>query len=56
MLTDVARRQKEAFNGVLREAAAHLLAGADVPSRDVDLGRIGLRYRREAQGGIGWLR
>jgi len=55
-LTDAARRQKEIFDRVLREAAEHLLGGADIPSHNVELGRLGLRYRREAEGGIGWLR
>jgi hypothetical protein len=47
-LTEAARKQKDIFDGVLREAAKHLLEGAEIPSRDVDLGRLGLRYRREA--------
>jgi hypothetical protein len=55
-LAEAARKQKDIFDGVLREAAKHLLGGAEIPSRDVELGRLGLRYRREAQGGIGWLR
>jgi len=55
-LAEAARKQKESFEGVLREAAKHLLEGAEIPSRHVKLGRLGLRYRREAQGGIGWLR
>lgn len=53
---EAARRHKDVFEAVLREAGKHLLAGAEVPSRDVELGRLGLRYRREAQGGVGWLR
>ena len=53
---EAARKHKDIFDGVLREAAKHLLGGAEIPSRDVELGRLGLRYRREAQGGIGWLR
>jgi hypothetical protein len=55
-LAEAARKQKDIFDGVLREAAKHLLGGGEIPSRDVELGRLGLRYRREAQGGIGWLR
>jgi len=55
-LAEAARKQKDIFDGVLREAAKHILGGAEIPSRDVELGRLGLRYRREAQGGIGWLR
>ena len=55
-LAEAARKQKDIFDGVLREAAKHLLGGAEIPSRHVELGRLGLRYRREAQGGIGWLR
>jgi len=55
-LAEAARKQKEIFDEVLREAAKHILGGAEIPSRDVELGRLGLRYRREAQGGIGWLR
>ena len=52
ILAEAARKQKEIFDGVLREAAKHLHGGAEVPSCDVDLGRLGLRYRREAQGDI----
>jgi hypothetical protein len=37
---------------MLGDAAKHLLGGAEIPMRDVDLGRLGLRYRREAQGDI----
>jgi len=55
-LTEAAHKQKESFDRVLREAAKHLLGGSEIPQRDVELGRIGLRYRREVQGGIGWLR
>lgn len=55
-LGDAARDHKVIFDGVLREAAKHLLRDAEIPSRNVELGRLGLRYRREAQGGIGWLR
>jgi hypothetical protein len=55
-LSEAARKQKDIFIGVLREAARHLLGGADVPSGNVDLGRLGLRYRREVKGGVGWLR
>ena len=55
-LSEAARKQKDIFDGVLREAAKHLLGGAEIPSRNVELGRLGLRYRREAHGGIGWLR
>jgi hypothetical protein len=55
-LAEAARKQKDIFDGVLREAAKHLLGWAEIPSRHVELGRLGLRYRREAQGGIGWLR
>ena len=51
-LAEAARKQKDIFDGVLREAAKHLLGGAEIPSRKVDLGRLGLRYRREAQGDI----
>jgi hypothetical protein len=51
-LAEAARKQKDIFDGVLREAAEHLLEGAEIPLRDVDLGRLGLRYRREAQGDI----
>ena len=52
ILAEAARKQKYIFDGMLREAAKHLLGGAEIPSRDVDLGRLGLRYRREAQGDI----
>jgi hypothetical protein len=47
-LAEAARKQKDIFDGVLREAAKHILGGAEIPLRDVDLGRLGLRYRREA--------
>lgn len=56
VLAGAARKQKDIFDGVLREAAKYLLGGAKIPSCDVELGRLGLRYRREAQGGVGWLR
>ncbi len=55
-LAEAARKHKDIFDGVLREAAKHLLGGAQIPSREVEFGRLGLRYRREAQGGIGWMR
>ena len=55
-LAEAGRKQKEIFDGVLREAAKVLLDETEIPSRDVELGRLGLRYRREAQGGIGWMR
>lgn len=55
-LAEAARKQKEIFDGVLHEAAKHLLGGAEIPSHNVELGRLGLRYRHEAKGGIGWLR
>jgi hypothetical protein len=55
-LADAARDHNVIFDGVLREAARHLLGGAEIPPRNVELGRLGLRYRREATGGIGWLR
>jgi hypothetical protein len=50
------RKQKELFDRVLREAAKHLLGKDDVPTGPVELGRLGLRFRREAQGGLGWIR
>ena len=52
IITEAARKQKFIFDGMIRDAAKHLLGGANIPSRDVDLGRLGLRYRREAQGVI----
>lgn len=55
-LAEAARKQKESFDSVLHEAAKHLLEGKDIPLHNVELGRLGLRYRREARGGIGWLR
>jgi len=55
-LAEAAKKQKAIFDGVLREAAKHLLEGAEIPSRNVELGCLGLRYRHEAKGGIGWLR
>jgi hypothetical protein len=48
ILAEAARKQKYIFDGMLRDAAKYLLGGAEIPSRDVDLGRLGLRYRREA--------
>lgn len=51
-LTEAVRKQKDIFDGVLREAAKHLFGSTVIPSCDVDLGRLGLRYRREAQGDI----
>lgn len=52
ILAEAARKQKYIFDGMLRDAAKHLLEGAEIPLRDVDLGKLGLRYRREAQGDI----
>jgi hypothetical protein len=52
MLAEAARKQKYIFDGMLRDAAKYMLGGAEIPLRDVDLGRLGLRYRREAQGDI----
>jgi hypothetical protein len=37
---------------MLRDAAKHLLGGAEIPTRDVDLGKLGLRYRCGTQGDI----
>ncbi len=48
ILAEAARKQKYIFDGMLRDAAKYMLGGAEIPSRDVDLGRLGLRYRREA--------
>ena len=56
VLAEAAREQKQIFDRILREAALHLLSGRQIPSDNIELGRLGLRYRREAQGGIGWLR
>ncbi len=55
-LEEAGRRQQEIFDRLLREAAKHLLGRSEIPSHNVELGRLGLRYRREAQGGMGWLR
>lgn len=55
-LAEAAQEQKQIFDRILHQAAVHLLGGGEVPPRNVELGRLGLRYRREAQGGIGWLR
>ena len=52
MLAEAARKQKYIFDGMLRDAGKYMLGGAEIPLRDVDLGRLGLRYRREAQGDI----
>lgn len=52
ILAEAARKQKYIFDGMLRDAAKYMLGGAEIPSRDVDLGNLGLRYRREAQGDI----
>lgn len=51
-ITEAAKNQKEIFDGVLREAAKHLLDGKEIPSQRVELGRLGLRYRHETQGGM----
>ncbi len=51
-LSEAARKQKDIFDMVLLEAAEHLVGGAGIPSCEVDLGRLGLRYRRESQGEI----
>jgi hypothetical protein len=53
VLVEAARKQKYIFDGMLRDAAKFLLGEAEIPSCDVDLGRIGLHFRHEAQGGIG---
>jgi hypothetical protein len=52
ILAEAARKQKFIFDGMLRDAAKHLLGGAEIPSCDVDLGKLGLRYRCETQGDI----
>jgi len=52
ILIEAARKQKYIFDGILRDAAKYMLGGAEIPSCDVDLGRLGLRYRCEAQGDI----
>jgi hypothetical protein len=52
-LAEAARQQKDIFDAVLRVAAKHILGAAmEVPSHNVELGRLGLRYRREGQGEI----
>jgi len=51
-LDEATRKQKDIFDRVIREAAEHLLGGAEIPSSEVDLGGLGLRYRRETQGEI----
>lgn len=48
ILKEAARKQKYIFDGMIRDVAKHLLRGAEIPSREVDLGKLGLRYRREA--------
>lgn len=50
ILAEATRKQKYIFDGMLRDVAKHLLGGAEIPLRDVDLGCLGLRYRHEAQG------
>jgi hypothetical protein len=52
ILAEAARKQRYIFDGMLRDAAKHLLEGAEIPSGDIDLGRLGLRYRHEKQGDI----
>lgn len=47
-LAEAARKQKDIFDAVLLATAKHLLGGAEIPSREVDLGKLRLRYRREA--------
>ncbi len=54
ILAEATRKQKYIFDGMLRDVAKHLLGGAEIPLRDVEIGRLGLRYRREAQGDVGW--
>jgi hypothetical protein len=51
-LEEALTKQRDIFDGVLRAAANHLLRKADIPSRKVKLGLLGLRYRREIQGDI----
>jgi hypothetical protein len=51
LLAEAARKQKYIFDEMLRDAAKYMLGGAEIPSCDVDLGRLGLRYRHEANGG-----
>ncbi len=50
ILAEAARKQKYIFDGMLRDAAKHLLGAVEIPSHDVDLGCLGFRYRCETQG------
>ncbi len=47
-LTEATQKQKIRFEEVLREAAVYILGGTAIPSDEVDLGSLGLRYRHEA--------
>jgi hypothetical protein len=51
-LADAAHKHKNIFESVIREAAKHLLGGDQIPPWEVDVGGLGLRYRREAQGEV----
>jgi hypothetical protein len=52
IFAEAARKQKYIYDGMLRDAAKYMLGGAEILLCDVDLGRLGLRYRHEAQGDI----
>jgi hypothetical protein len=46
---EAAPKQKDIFTQALAEAAKYLIGGAEIPSHNVEIGRLGLRYRCEAQ-------
>ncbi len=43
----VRRRQADEYDRLLRQAAHYLLDGKEIPTRHVEVGLLGLRYRRE---------
>lgn len=48
ILKEVERKQQFICDGLLQDAAKHLLERGTIPVCEIDLGRLGLRYRREA--------
>ncbi len=48
-LKEATPKQEDIFERVLAEAAKYLLGAAEIPSHNVEIGLLGLRYRCEAQ-------